>query len=262
MKASTQNKKSHKCLIISGGDYAPPEHSGIIFGSAAAVSDTDSDSGLTDSPASGFDLVIACDKGYKNALQAGIRPDILIGDFDSFGDPQQTASDRSGRESSADPETPCRIPSVDPCVDIIRLPVMKDDTDTMSAVKIALERGLNDITITCAFGGRFDHSMANIQTAAYIVSHGGRAAVLGADTFVYAFSNDSAVIKKKDGYTLSVFSLSDRCEDVSVSGTLYTLNGAVLTNSFPLGVSNSWAEDAAKISVGNGTLMVILSQDN
>ncbi len=203
-----------KCLIISGGEFAPIDLSFTSFG-----------------------LIIACDRGYAAAERMGIRPDIVIGDFDSYGG------------SIAD-------------IPVIRLPVMKDDTDTMSAVRYALDQDFSDITICCAFGGRFDHSVANLQTAAFIAGRGGKAAVLGTDTYAYAFSNDSMAFARRQGHTLSVFSLSDRCENVSESGVLYPLQNAVLTNRFPLGVSNSWTEDTARVSVGAGILLVIISKDN
>jgi thiamine pyrophosphokinase len=43
-------------------------------------------------------------------------------------------------------------------------------------------------------------------------------------------------------------------------GTKYTLTDAELENSFPLGVSNEWAADAATVSVTAGTLLIVLSK--
>jgi len=210
----SNHAESGKCLIISGGEFAPIEES-----------------------AGDFDLIIACDKGLENARMAGIRPALVIGDFDSY---KNDVND----------------------IPVIRLPVMKDDTDTVSAVKYAIGEGFTDITVSCAFGGRFDHSIANLQTAAYIAERGCRAKICGKDTILRAVKDGGITIQKEDGYTLSVFSLSDRCENVSIYGTLYTVEKAVLTNSFPLGVSNSWTAESAHISVGRGTLIIILSRDN
>ncbi len=187
--------------------------------------------------ASRFDYVIACDKGYLNAFSLDITPNIIIGDFDSYL------------------EEITEIP-------VIKLPVMKDDTDTLSAVKYAMDEGYNDITVCCAFGGRFDHSFANIQTAAYIASRGGRAAMFGVDSYVYAFSNGSITLPRRPGHTLSVFSLTDKCEEVYATGVLYPLENAVITNCFPIGVSNTWAEETASISTGDGILLVVVSKDN
>ena len=58
------------------------------------------------------------------------------------------------------------------------------------------------------------------------------------------------------GYSLSVLALTDRVENVCITGVKYPLHGALVTNSFPIGVSNEW-EGAAHISCGAGILLVI-----
>ena len=62
------------------------------------------------------DFIIAADGGWLACRKAGITPDLLLGDFDSL---------------STQPDFP----------NILRVPVEKDDTDTMLAVKTGLERG-------------------------------------------------------------------------------------------------------------------------
>ena len=54
------------------------------------------------------DFIVACDAGYRNAARLGVRPDLIVGDFDSAPRPQ------------TDRET-------------IVLPHVKDDTDTQFA---------------------------------------------------------------------------------------------------------------------------------
>ena len=85
-------------------------------------------------------FVICADGGYGKALEAGIKPDIVIGDLDS----------------SADTSIPDDIP-------LIRLQVEKDVTDTDSCLEYALEQGFSSIFIIGGLGGRCDHSIANIQ---------------------------------------------------------------------------------------------------
>ena len=63
------------------------------------------------------EYIIACDRGYSYAKRSGIVPDLLLGDFDSY----------TGKlpEGAA----------------VERLPREKDDTDTMHAIRRALELG-------------------------------------------------------------------------------------------------------------------------
>ncbi|MDO4803477.1 MAG: thiamine diphosphokinase [Lachnospiraceae bacterium] len=181
------------------------------------------------------DFVIACDKGWLYAKDLGLSPNLIIGDFDSS------------------PLPTTEIP-------IERVPTRKDDTDTMLAVRRALEMGYGNILICCAFGVRLDHAFANLQAAAYIAAHGAKARLVGTDTDAYVYANSSERFPKKDGWSLSVFALSDVCRGVSICGTKYACENVTLTNAFPLGVSNSWALDMAEISVQSGILLVMQSK--
>ncbi|MBQ1410937.1 MAG: thiamine diphosphokinase [Oscillospiraceae bacterium] len=200
------------CLIISGGEYCE----------------------LPDELRRA-DYVIACDRGWQYAAQMGLRPDWIVGDFDSA--PQ--------------PET--EIP-------VTRVPTRKDDTDTMLAVRRAFELGYREIAILCAFGGRLDHTLANLQTAAWLVSRGAKVRLVGADTDALAFTQETLRLPRREGWSLSVFSLSDACTGVTIRGAKYECENETLSNRFPLGISNVWASDAAEISVQSGILLVLQSR--
>jgi hypothetical protein len=73
--------------------------------------------------------IIACDRGYEYLREAGLRPDLLVGDFDSYTGP-----------------LPRNVPRLD-------LPVEKDDTDTMAAIRHAVTVGCGEIWLYCAMGG-------------------------------------------------------------------------------------------------------------
>ena len=181
------------------------------------------------------DYVIACDRGWQYAQSLEITPDCIVGDFDSAPPP--------------DMDVPVR-----------RFPTRKDDTDTMLAVRHALEKGYRDIAICCALGGRLDHAFANIQSGAYVAARGGRARLLGEDTDILIYAGAQERFPRRGGWSLSVFSLSDACEGVSIRGTKYECEDVSLTNAFPLGVSNVWAAEEAVVGVRSGMLMVVQSK--
>ena len=54
-----------------------------------------------------------------------------------------------------------------------------------------------------------------------------------------------------------MFSLSDKCEGVSICGALYELEDGELTAGFPLGVSNEYASDEVWIQVKKGCLLIV-----
>ena len=181
------------------------------------------------------DFIIACDKGYQYAVESNIVPHVIIGDFDSTRKPEHTSSELSV------------------------FPKEKDDTDTMLAMRYALEHGYREISIFCALGGRFDHSYANIQTAAFGVKRGAVVTIYDRNTTLYFMQNCSIKIPRCKDRSLSLFSLSDRCQDLSIEGVKYPLQSAEITSDFPIGISNEWTADTATIQVGNGILMVVLS---
>lgn len=181
------------------------------------------------------DCVIACDRGYEYARRLGIAPDRIVGDFDS-----------------------APMPVTNTPIDV--LPTRKDDTDTMFAARRALELGYRDVVICCAFGGRLDHTLANIQTAAYLAAHGARARLLGAHEDALAFAGGTERFARRAGYSLSVFALAGKCEGVTIRGTKFECEDETLSGAFPLGVSNVWKTGAAEITVKNGILLVLQSK--
>lgn len=183
------------------------------------------------------DLVIACDRGYEYAKRLGAAPGLIVGDFDSY--------------EGALPEG----------VPVLRLPREKDDTDTMHAVRCALERGCDEIVLTCALGGRLDHALANLQSCVYALRQGARVSICDESAKVFFLEGGSLTLPAETGRSLSLLSFSPRCEGVGISGVKYPLDNAVLESDFPLGVSNEWTESQALVSVGSGTLMVVLAKE-
>ena len=188
--------------------------------------------GLQERPAPG-DFVIAADAGYRVCRQAGIVPDLLLGDFDSMDQPEDFAN-------------------------IHRSPVEKDDTDTMLAVKTALEQGCDTVYIYGGTGGkRLDHTLANLQTLLFIRRRGARGYLYDDDFVWTVLENESLTIEKTVEWGLfSAFCLGDRAEGIDEVGFQYPLKDAVLTPEFPLGVSNHLLEPAATITVRKGALAV------
>lgn len=182
-------------------------------------------------------FVICADRGYAAAEKLGINPVLVMGDFDSLG----------------------FVPSSD-CTRTY--PPEKDDTDTMLAVKAALEKGAEEIFIYGALGGRLDHTFANIQTLQFIANHGARGILIGGNDMFTMQTGPSCVrYERHEGYYFSVFSYSEKCTGVNITGTEYTLTEGVLANDFPLGVSNHITEEYAEISLQNGVLVIIESKE-
>ena len=58
---------------------------------------------------------------------------------------------------------------------------------------------------------------------------------------------------------LSVFSMTEKSDGVTLSDLKYELKDAVITNDFPIGISNEFIGKAASVTVEKGTLLVMVA---
>lgn len=181
------------------------------------------------------DYIIAADKGYKTLKKADVEIDIAIGDFDSLG-------------------------YVPEDVIVKKLKAEKDDTDTMTAVRYALDKGAEEILILGGAGGRLDHTVANLQTLSFIAYHGALGKLIDETNEIMGLIPGEYKFQNRAGHSLSTFSMTDEVTGLCENGVKYPLDNAVLTNKFPLGVSNEIVEDFAVISFKSGILFVCLSK--
>ena len=107
------------------------------------------------------EYAIAADGGVLHAQKLGVKPDCVLGDFDSLG----------YVPDDADEVYPSR----------------KDDTDTMLAVRHGLAKGLTDFVLLGGLGGRLDHTVANIAALAFLRIHGARGMLVDEHTVVRVF---------------------------------------------------------------------------
>lgn len=181
------------------------------------------------------DMVIAADGGYRNLCQAGIRPDLVIGDFDSLG-------------AAPDEEQ------------VIVLPKVKDVTDTWAAIREGESRGYRRFFLYGCTGGRLDHTLANIQTAADAAARGMECRIYDKTQIITAVCNNTVSFDAEQKGYISVFSHSDRCTGVCIRGMKYELEQAELSNRFPLGVSNEFLGIPAEITIGKGTAVIVYAR--
>lgn len=196
----------------------------IIFGAGSYY-------GLAERP-SPEDYMIAADGGWRYCRQENLVPDLLLGDFDSLA----------------------QIPEFD---HIHRVPVEKDDTDMMLAVKEGLARGQREFHLYGGMGGtRSDHTLANLQALLYLTRHGAHGWLYGDRERYTAIRDETICFPARQQGILSVFCAGADAHGVSISGAQYTLENAVLTADFPLGVSNHFVGEPITVSVDKGSLII------
>ena len=182
-------------------------------------------------------FVVAADGGLDHVRELGVTADVVIGDFDSL----------TGRPPADGERT-------------IALPAEKDDPDMLSALKIGWSHGCRTFHIHGGLGGRIDHTIANIQCLNYLKEHGASGRLIEAEEEVFLLRNETVTFDRKERGFLSLFSLGDRAEGVTIRNMKYLLNEAVVDNAFPVGVSNEFIGEAGSVTVKNGTLLVIVER--
>ena len=177
-------------------------------------------------------LLIAADKGYLHLQRRGIEPDLTVGDFDSLG----------------------FVPKIG---NIVRHPVRKDDTDMLLAVREGLRRSAKAFILYGGLGGRLDHTLANLQTLAFLTEEGAKGLLFGGSTAITLLQNGTQHFPETASGTVSVFSYGERAEGVTERGLSFSLRDAHLTDTFPVGVSNAFTGTESSITVENGRLLIV-----
>lgn len=178
------------------------------------------------------DYLIFCDSGLRHMEQLQVKPDLIIGDFDSHENPHLD-------------------------VETIVLPCEKDDTDTVYAVKEAVKRGLGDFLLVGAVGGRLDHTLGNVSILLYLDSLGLRGSILDDYSEMEIVSKKPASIDGSYPF-FSLLNITGCAKGVTVTGAKYPLKDAEITCEYQYGVSNEVLPgQTAAISVENGKLLLI-----
>ncbi len=215
-------KRAGNCIIIGAGD--------LTVGSLPYNPDVD--------------YVIAADGGLMYCGVLEIEPDLIIGDFDSV----------DGEYGDAVEAIKANCPEK-----VITLPVEKDDTDMLAAIKHGLALGYRSFRLYGANGGRLEHTIANIQLLKYLKEHDAVGYIMDGSGMILLAHNETISFRDTmDGY-INVFSLNEKAHGVTIRGLKYELTDVTLTNAMPLGISNEFIGVQSEISVKDGTLLIIVN---
>ena len=194
------------------------------------------DDGFVKELALSGDMLICADSGVMNALRLGLHADICVGDFDSSTPPEDAATEW------------------------VTLPTEKDDTDTMSAARIAVERGTDEVLILAGTGSRLDHTIGNLSVLEFLRQRGIKARLIDENNQVFLAGEGIYSIPKAEGEFLSLLPFCSQ-PVISVSGVKYPLKTKLLPTDQPLGVSNVILNNEATLKVEKGVVAVFLSRD-
>ncbi|MCM1114753.1 MAG: thiamine diphosphokinase [Clostridium sp.] len=179
--------------------------------------------------------VICADSGYLKCKAQGIKPDLIIGDFDS----------------SAVPDEGCEL---------IKLSPRKDDSDTFHCIQVAVQRGYNDITILGGIGSRLDHTYSNILSVLYCFENHIKCSLVNANNYI-TIEEGAIELHRNEFKYFSLYALFEKCEGLSIAGAEYNLDNVDLLPSSQLNQSNEFKDDVVRIEIKKGKIILIRSND-
>ncbi len=185
------------------------------------------------------ELVVAADSGVRHAGVLGVRPDLIVGDFDSAIHSDLEPYENVPREVH---------------------PARKDLLDLELALNVALARGATEFLIVGALGGRLDQTLAALLISSRlhercpVVLHSGHSAAYplrGGDLLTLTLPEDT---------TFSVIGLTP-VSVLSLAGSSYPLERAALPFGVGLGVSNRTTREPLRATLHGGAALLLADLD-
>ncbi|MBZ0200547.1 MAG: thiamine diphosphokinase [Ignavibacteriaceae bacterium] len=212
---SFENKK---CIILANGK--PPRKSVIrhLF-------------------KSGYTTLICADGGANKARMLNLKPDIIIGDFDSItSDTMEYYLDKS---------------------EIIRI-TSQDDTDVEKALKWAIKNKYTEAVLIGATGDRLDHTLCNLGI---VIKFFEKIKInLIAELSILIPYTGSIEIKTISGETVSLYGFNKKTK-IKTKGLKYPLDNEALPFGTRESTSNVAEGESVKLKIKGGIIFVIRQFD-
>ena len=190
-----------------------------------------------------YNYIIASDKGLEVLDSLNIKPNYIIGDFDSI---DTNVLDKYINSKN---------------IELVKLNPMKDFTDTHMALKHAIEIKSTRITIIGAIGSRIDHTISNIHILKETLENNIPCEIINENNKVFLVNKDIEIKKENEYPYISLIPLTTKAEGVSLIGFKYGLENAVIKIGESIGISNEQIENTCSLKIKEGILIVIKAKD-
>lgn len=175
--------------------------------------------------------IICADGGYNLAVSYGLKPDYIIGDFDSVKE------------------------DYDHSISCVRFTSEKEKTDGELAVLFAANKGCKKLHVYGADGGRMDHVISNLNLL-HIGAKVGVRVTLHTESAIIYLANCTFELPVTVGDIISIVPFSERVHINSTKGLKYEIKNTSLRKGTTLGISNVATSDSIMIDVSEGEALV------
>lgn len=177
--------------------------------------------------------LIAVDGGLNSCEELGLKPDLILGDFDSA---------KPGLLDSYPQEKKVHLPN-------------PDKTDLEKALEFLFLFPINRVTVCGALGRRLDHTLTNL---ALLARYPEKMTFQSEFEHCYALQK-TTTLECLPGQTLSLIPIGSEVKGLTTEGLKWELKDATLNNHF-LSTSNIAMQRNISISFKKGDLLVCLSK--
>jgi len=188
--------------------------------------------------------IIAADQGLEFLHRHKIKPDVIVGDFDSVS--KEIVSQYLEKEE----------------IFVYSHDSMKESSDTELAIEVALNMNVKHLLILGATGNRLDHFWGNVQSLTMALKAGVSGMILDSKNRIRLLDGEF-VLKKSEhfGRYFSLFPLGAPVENVSLQGAKYPLKGEGLTPWNSRCISNEIVGEELRIIFNHGIVVLMETKD-
>ena len=177
------------------------------------------------------DFIIYCDSGLKHMEALGRKPSLIVADFDSYDDPHMD-------------------------VETITLPVAKDDTDTVFAMREGMKRGFKEFLLTGAVGARLDHTLVNVYILTALENNGCHGRIVDDYSEIELVTGSAHVSASYPFFSL--VAMEGPVSGVTIKNAKFEIEDAVIGPDYQYATSNEpLTGKEAEITVKDGRLLLI-----
>ena len=190
----------------------------------------------------GYDFIVYCDSGLKHMERLGAAPSLIIGDWDSYDNPYLD-------------------------VETITLPVAKDDTDTVYAMRAGMKRGFREFLLIGVTGARLDHTLVNVYILTTLENRGCHGMIIDDYSEMELISSQTdgegvhhpGMAQVEDRYPFfSLVAIEGEARGVYIRNAKFGLEGASISPDYQYATSNEVIPgETAEITVEDGRLLLI-----
>lgn len=190
-----------------------------------------------------IEYVICADGGLEKAEKLNLKPNLILGDFDSVS---YNVLEKYKKLN----------------IETITFPIEKDYTDMELAIEYACNKGFKDVVLIGASGTRLDHTIANILLLEKYSLLEINIEIIDNNNYISIISNNAHIkIHNKKGYFVSLVPVTETIEGLTLEGFKYPLNNVNVKRGSTLCISNEIIEDIGVVKLIKGSAFVFISKD-